>query len=50
MKNWEERALEKRLDPYSYAYVTFNCFYKFMAEYGHQWSRNIDPQHDEKFE
>jgi hypothetical protein len=21
-----------------------------MAEYGHQWSRNIEPQHDEKHE
>ena len=35
MKNWEERALEKRLDPYSNAYITFNSFYRFTAEYGH---------------
>ena len=42
--------LEKRLDPFSTAFISFIDFYKFTTEYGCKWPQGINPQEDLKFE
>ena len=41
MKNWEEDAIENRLDKLGLAFIEFNEFNEFTMEYGIDWGEKL---------
>jgi len=41
MKNWEEDALEQRLDRLGMAFIEFNEFNEFSLDYGLNWNEPL---------
>ena len=41
LENWEEDALEARLDRLGFAFIEFNEFNEFSGEYGINWKEKL---------